>query len=73
MTALLALKCSAVEANGSSLDSGEKHSLVIASRAARPFNPQEVGKGNGLIFAHGTSLRRERSELPVTDDAGPWR
>jgi hypothetical protein len=59
-TALLALKCSAVEASGSRLDLGEKHSLVIARRAARPFNRREVGRGDRLIFAHGTSLRRER-------------
>jgi hypothetical protein len=67
-TALLALKCSAVEASGSRLDLGEKHSLVIARRAARPFNRREMGRGDRLIFAHGTSLRRERYELPVTDN-----
>ena len=67
-TALLALKCSAVEARGARLDLGEKHSLVIACRAARPLNRREVGRGDRLIFAHGTSLRRERYELPVTDN-----
>ena len=67
-TALLALKCSAVEASGSRLDLGEKHSLVIARQAARPFNRREVGRGDRLIFAHGASLRRERYELPVTDN-----
>jgi hypothetical protein len=66
-TTLLALKCSAVEASGSRLDLGEKHSLVIARRAARPLDRREVGRGDGLIFAHGSSLRRECYELPVTD------
>ena len=66
-TALLALKCSAVEASGSRLDLGEKHSLVIARRAPRPLNRREVGRRDRLIFAHGASLRRERYELPVTD------
>jgi hypothetical protein len=56
-TALLALKCSAVEASGSRLDLGEKHSLVIARRAARPLNRRKVGRGDRLIFAHGASLR----------------
>ena len=56
-TALLALKCSAVEASGSRVDLGEKHSLVIARRAARPLNRREVGRGDRLIFAHGASLR----------------
>jgi len=65
--ALLALKCSAVEASGSRLDLGEKHSLVIARRAPRPLNRREVGRRDRLIFAHGASLRRERYELPVTD------
>jgi len=41
-TALLALKCSAVEASGSRLDLGEKHSLVIARRAARPLNRRQA-------------------------------
>ena len=54
-TALLALKCSAVEASGSRLDLGEKHSLVIARRAARPLNRRKVGRGDRLIFAHGAS------------------
>ena len=72
-TALLALKCSAVEASGPRLDLGEKHSLVIARRAARPFNRREVGRGDRLIFAHGTSLRRERYELPVTDNRAQGR
>ena len=67
-TAPLALKCSAVEASGSRLDLGEKHSLVIARRAARPLNRREVGRGDRLIFAHGASLRWERYELPVTDN-----
>jgi hypothetical protein len=67
-TALLALKCSAVEASGSRLDLGEKHSLVIARRAARPLDRREVGRGDRLIFAHGSSLRWERYELPVTDN-----
>jgi hypothetical protein len=67
-TALLAFKCSAVEASGSRLDLGEKHSLVIACRAARPLDRREVGRGDRLIFAHGSSLRRERYELPVTDN-----
>jgi hypothetical protein len=66
--ALLALKCSAVEASGSRLDLGEKHSLVIARRAPRPLNRREVGRRDRLIFAHGASLRRERYELPVTDN-----
>jgi len=66
-TALLALKCSAVEASGSRLDLGEKHSLLIARRAARPLNRRKVGRGDRLIFAHGASLRRERYELPATD------
>ena len=56
-TALLALKCSAVEASGSRLDLGEKHSLVIARRAARPLNRRKVERGDRLIFAHGASLR----------------
>jgi hypothetical protein len=56
-TAPLALKCSAVEASGSRLDLGEKHSLVIARRAARPLNRRKVGRGDRLIFAHGASLR----------------
>jgi hypothetical protein len=67
-TTLLALKCSAVEARGSRLDLGEKHSLVIARRAARPLDRREVGRGDRLIFAHGSSLRRERYELPITDN-----
>jgi hypothetical protein len=67
-TALLALKCPAVEARGSCLDLGEKHSLVIARRAARPLDRREVERGDRLIFAHGSSLRRERDELPVTDN-----
>ena len=67
-TALLALKCSAVETGGSRLDLGEKHSLVIARRAARPLDRREVGRRDRLIFAHGSSLRRERYELPVTDN-----
>ncbi len=67
-TAPLALKCSAVEASGSRLDLGEKHSLVIARRAARPLNRREVGRGDRLIFAYGASLRWERYELPVTDN-----
>ncbi len=67
-TALLALKCPAVEAGGSRLDLGEKHSLVIARRAARPLDRREVERGDRVIFAHGSSLRRERYELPVTDN-----
>jgi hypothetical protein len=67
-TARLALKCPAVEANGSRLDLGEKHSLVIARRAARPLDRREVERGDRVIFAHGSSLRRERYELPVTDN-----
>jgi hypothetical protein len=41
---------------------------VIARRAARPLDRREVGRGDRLIFAHGSSLRRERYELPVTDN-----
>jgi hypothetical protein len=37
-TAVLALKCPAVEARGSALDCKEKHSRVIAHRAARPLD-----------------------------------
>ena len=63
-TTVLALKCSAVEAGGSRLDLGEKHSLLIARRAARPLDRREVERGDRVILAHGSSLRRERYELP---------
>jgi len=65
-TARLALKCPAVEANGSRLDLGEKHSLVIARRAARPLDRREVERGDRVIFAHGSSLRRVNSQSPIT-------
>jgi hypothetical protein len=65
-TALLALKCPAVAARGSALDPREKHSRVIADRAARPLDRGEVGWADRLIFRHGTSPRREGYE--VTDD-----
>jgi hypothetical protein len=65
-TALLALKCPAVEARGSALDPGEKHSRVIADWAARPLDRGEVGWVDRLIFRHGTSPRRKGYE--VTDD-----
>jgi hypothetical protein len=57
--ALLALECPAVAARGSALDPGEKHSRVIADRAARPLDRGEVGWVDRLIFRHGTSPRRE--------------
>ena len=57
--ALLALECPAVAASGSALDPGEKHSRVIADRAARPLDCGEVGWVDRLIFRHGTSPRRE--------------
>ena len=56
--ALLALECPAVAARGSALDPGEKHSRVIADRAARPLDRGEVGWVDRLIFRHGTSPRR---------------
>jgi hypothetical protein len=62
-TALLALKCPAVAARGSALDPREKHSRVIADRAARPLDRGEVGWADRLIFRHGTSPQRERYEL----------
>lgn len=71
-TALLALKGSAVEASGSRLDLGEKHSLVIAGRAARPFNRREVGRGDGLIFSHGLPCGESvtNSQSPMTTGPG---
>jgi hypothetical protein len=67
-TALLALECPALAARGSALDPKEKHSRVIAHRAARPLDRGEVGSVDRLIFRHGTSPRREGYELFVTDD-----
>ncbi len=61
-TALLALECPAVAAGGSALDPGEKHSRVIADRAARPLDRGEVGWVDRLIFRHGNSPRREGYE-----------
>jgi hypothetical protein len=49
-TALLALECPALEARGSALDPGEKHSLVTAHRAARPLDRGEVGGADRLKF-----------------------
>jgi hypothetical protein len=65
-TALLALKCPAVAARGSALDPKEKHSRVIADRAARPLDRGEVGWADRLIFRHGTSPRREVTKSPTT-------
>jgi hypothetical protein len=62
--ALLALECPAVAARGSALDPGEKHSRVIADRAARPLDRGEVGWVDRLIFRHGTSPRREGYVTP---------
>ena len=67
-TALLALKCPAVAARGSALDPKEKHSRVIADRAARPLDRGEVGWADRLIF--GMALPRSGSVTNslVTDD-----
>jgi len=72
-TAFLALECPAVAARGSALDPGEKHSRVIADRAARPLDRGEMGWVDRLTFRHGTSPRREgyetlcRRRLPRLD------
>jgi hypothetical protein len=65
--ALLALERPAVAARGSALDPGEKHSRVIADRAARPLDRGEVGWVDRLIFRHGTSPRRRVTKHLVTD------
>jgi hypothetical protein len=52
-TALLALECPAVDASGSPLDPGEKHSRMTAHRAARPLDRGEVGRADRLKFRHG--------------------
>ena len=66
-TAFLALECPAVAARGSALDPKEKHSRVIADRAARPLDRGEVGWVDRLIFRHGTSPRRRVTKHLVTD------
>ena len=58
--AALALKCPAVAARGSAVDPGEKHSRVIADRAARPLDRGEVGQVDRLMFRHGIFSAAER-------------